>query len=109
MMVSVNWRNAECMPGRALMGCPYMSRWQVSRPSPAGARCSFLGARHPLVDIQICSGSSLRAAFDVLACVRLRLACSARVSSLDVLLAASGVDLACEARISVHVYGVPCG
>ena len=70
---------------------------------------SISSARHPLGDIRICSGSSRRAAFDVLASVRLRLARSARVSSLDVLLAVSPRSRAHEVHIPVRVCGVLCG
>ena len=80
-----------------------------AEPSACPGCCSFSGACHPLFDIRICSGSSRRAAFDVLASVRLRLVRSARVSSLDVLLAVSPRSRAHEVHIPVRVCGVFCG
>ena len=41
-------------------------------PSSSGPKCSFSGAYEPLADISISAGSSQRAAFDALECVRQR-------------------------------------
>ena len=75
-------------------------------PRASRLRRSFLGAFQCLGERKTSSGSSRRAACDALACERLSSARCARVPSLDVLLAASAVDLAREVHIPVRACGV---